>query len=67
MLNNIKDEISAYGSRELEVRKQWYSPAADAYDRVRPRYPETLIQRSLEQPRSVQIRPCWKSAADRGP
>jgi SAM-dependent methyltransferase len=49
MLNNIKDEISAYGSRDLESRKQWYSPAAEAYDRVRPRYPETLIQRSLEQ------------------
>jgi SAM-dependent methyltransferase len=49
MTNNIKDTISAYGSRDLESRKQWYSPAAEAYDRVRPRYPETLIQRSLEQ------------------
>jgi SAM-dependent methyltransferase len=48
-MDNIKETISAYGSRDLEVRKQWYSSAAEAYDRVRPRYPETLIQRSMER------------------
>ncbi len=48
-MDNIKETIAAYGSRNLALRKQWYSPTAAAYDRVRPRYPETLIQRSMEQ------------------
>ena len=31
-----------------EDKKQWYSPVADAYNKVRPRYPENLIHRVLE-------------------
>jgi len=32
----------------FEQRKSWYSPVADAYNRVRPRYPEALISRVIE-------------------
>lgn len=31
-----------YG-KDLEQRKVWYSPAAEAYNQVRPRYPQVLI------------------------
>lgn len=36
-----------YG-KDLELRRQWYSPAAKAYQQVRPRYPQLLIDRVLE-------------------
>jgi len=36
-----------YG-RDLEQRKRWYSPAAEAYQQVRPRYPQALIDRVVE-------------------
>lgn len=32
----------------LEQRKNWYSNAADAYDKTRPRYPKELISRVVE-------------------
>lgn len=31
----------------FEQRKSWYSAVADAYNRVRPRYPEALINRAI--------------------
>ncbi len=31
-----------------EQRKNWYSGSAVAYDRVRPRYPQTIIDQALE-------------------
>lgn len=36
-----------YG-KALEQRKGWYSPAAEAYDQVRPGYPQALIDLVLE-------------------
>jgi SAM-dependent methyltransferase len=33
--------------KDLEQRRSWYSAAAVAYDRVRPRYPVDLIQRAI--------------------
>lgn len=36
-----------YG-RDLEQRKRWYSPAAEAYHQVRPRYPQDLIDRVVD-------------------
>ncbi|MBD2067473.1 class I SAM-dependent methyltransferase [Leptolyngbya sp. FACHB-671] len=36
-----------YG-RDLEQRKHWYSPAAEAYQQVRPRYPQALIDRVVD-------------------
>jgi len=36
-----------YG-KDLEQRKRWYSPSAEAYHQVRPRYPQALIDRVIE-------------------
>ncbi|MBD1822113.1 class I SAM-dependent methyltransferase [Cyanobacteria bacterium FACHB-DQ100] len=36
-----------YG-KDLEQRKHWYSPAATAYQQVRPRYPQAIIERVVE-------------------
>ncbi|MBW4623066.1 MAG: class I SAM-dependent methyltransferase [Cyanosarcina radialis HA8281-LM2] len=41
----LKETISSFSSRDLEQRKNWYSPAAEAYDRARPSYPEEVINR----------------------
>lgn len=35
-------------SQNLEQKKTWYSPVAFAYNRVRPRYPQELINRVVE-------------------
>lgn len=34
--------------QDLEQKKSWYSAVADAYNRVRPRYPQELIGRVVE-------------------
>lgn len=47
-MKDLKQVISQYSKKDLEQRKNWYSPAADAYNRVRPRYPENLIHRVVE-------------------
>jgi SAM-dependent methyltransferase len=44
-LNQILRE-QCYG-KDLEQRKTWYSPAAEAYNQVRPRYPQALIDRVI--------------------
>ncbi|MGB8702483.1 MAG: hypothetical protein WCD18_23950 [Thermosynechococcaceae cyanobacterium] len=36
-----------YG-KDLAQRRQWYSPAADAYNQVRPRYPQSLINQVVD-------------------
>ena len=42
--NDLKQSIRHYSSKSLAQRKTWYSPAATAYDAVRPRYPQALIR-----------------------
>ncbi len=42
------EQIKIWDSQDLSRKKQWYSPVADAYNKVRPRYPENLIHRVLE-------------------
>ncbi|MDJ0692406.1 MAG: class I SAM-dependent methyltransferase [Xenococcaceae cyanobacterium MO_188.B32] len=44
----LKQTISSYSDRNLEQRKNWYSPAAEAYNKVRPRYPQELIRQVIE-------------------
>lgn len=39
----LKQAITSYSSRKLEERKIWYSTAADAYNKVRPRYHKDVI------------------------
>jgi len=40
-------QTECYG-KNLEQRKGWYSPAADAYQQARPRYPQAVIDRVVE-------------------
>jgi SAM-dependent methyltransferase len=47
-MDDLKQTIISYSSRDLEQRKNWYSPAAEAYNKARPRYPEALIQQVVE-------------------
>lgn len=44
----LKQSIDGYANRELNQRKTWYSPAAEAYNQVRPRYPEALVRQVIE-------------------
>jgi SAM-dependent methyltransferase len=44
----LKQGIIRYSSRNLEERKNWYSPAAEAYNQARPRYPQELIQQVVK-------------------
>ena len=48
-MKNLKQLLQddCYG-KDLEQRKHWYSPAAEAYHQVRPRYPQALIDRVVE-------------------
>jgi ubiquinone/menaquinone biosynthesis C-methylase UbiE len=48
-MQNWQQIINQYMSEyTLEERKSWYSNAADAYHRTRPRYPKELISRVIE-------------------
>ncbi|MEH2401728.1 class I SAM-dependent methyltransferase [Nostoc sp.] len=47
-MKDLKKTIISYSSTDLEQRKNWYSPAAEAYNKVRPRYPQDLIQQVVE-------------------
>ena len=44
----VKQTIISYSSRNLEQRKNWYSPAAEAYNKARPRYPKKLIHQVVD-------------------
>lgn len=48
IMQDLKQTIISYSSRNLEQRKNWYSPAAEAYNKARPRYPQHLIDRVVE-------------------
>ncbi|WP_204106535.1 MULTISPECIES: class I SAM-dependent methyltransferase [Spirulina sp. CCY15215] len=53
-MNNWQKQKQWYASQDLEIRKTWYSSVAEAYNRVRPRYPQELCDRAIEV---VQLRP----------
>lgn len=42
------EKIKSCYSQDLEQKKTWYSPSADAYNKVRPRYPKQIIERVVE-------------------
>jgi len=42
-MSDFSQAIASFSNRPLEQRAHWYSPAALAYDKVRPRYPAELI------------------------
>jgi SAM-dependent methyltransferase len=47
-MDDLKQTITSFSSRDLEQRKNWYSPAAEVYNKARPRYPKALIRRVVE-------------------
>lgn len=57
MDNRKLEQIKSFYSQNLDQKKSWYSSVADAYNKVRPRYPEKLIDRVSElarlSPRSI--------------
>ncbi len=48
-MENFKESLKTnwYG-RDIEERRHWYSPAARAYQQVRPRYPQAIIDQVME-------------------
>jgi SAM-dependent methyltransferase len=48
-MENLKQILQndCYG-KDLEQRRHWYSPAAEAYQQVRPRYPQEVLDRVVE-------------------
>lgn len=46
--SDLRQTISSYSERNLEQRKNWYSPAAEAYNKARPHYPQELIRQVVE-------------------
>lgn len=48
-MTNLKQILQneCYG-KDLEQRKSWYSPAAEAYQQFRPRYPQAIVDRVVE-------------------
>lgn len=47
-MRNLEDTLKSCYTKELERRKNWYSPVAEAYDKFRPRYPQNLINRVVK-------------------
>lgn len=47
-MSNWVEILNGYSKKDLEQRKVWYSPVVEMYDRARPRYPKSLIQRVVE-------------------
>jgi SAM-dependent methyltransferase len=47
-MENLKQTIASYSCKNLEVRKNWYSPVAEAYNKARPHYPQKLIEQVVE-------------------
>lgn len=42
------EQVKNLYPQDLELRKNWYSPVAAAYDKVRPRYPKEIINRAIK-------------------
>jgi len=45
---SLKQTIKDISGKNLEQRKSWYSPAAEAYNSTRPRYPRELISQVVK-------------------
>ena len=46
--NYWKNLVTDYGKQDLETRRDWYASVASRYDRLRPRYPDALIDRVVQ-------------------
>lgn len=47
-MTDLEQFLKTISAKELDERKTWYSSVADAYNQVRPRYPQQLIHRAVE-------------------
>lgn len=49
-MQDSQQEDPKYGAEiyPLEQRKTWYSSVAEAYNKVRPRYPQQIVDRAIE-------------------
>ncbi|AFY42043.1 bifunctional 2-polyprenyl-6-hydroxyphenol methylase/3-demethylubiquinol 3-O-methyltransferase UbiG [Nostoc sp. PCC 7107] len=47
-MENFKQTIANFANKDLEIRKNWYSPAAEAYNKTRPRYPQNFIEQVIK-------------------
>jgi len=43
----LRQALQAISGQDLEQRKAWYSPVAEAYHATRPRYPSALIDKAI--------------------
>jgi len=43
----LKQTIKGISGKDLEQRKSWYSPAAEAYNSARPKYPTNLVGKAV--------------------
>jgi len=43
----LKQAVKGIASKGLEERKNWYSPAAEAYNSTRPKYPRELVGKAV--------------------
>ena len=51
---SLKQTIKDIANKDLEQRKSWYSPAAEAYNAIRPKYPRELIREVVSVARLSQ-------------
>lgn len=47
-MKDLRQTIRDYSGKDLEARKSWYSSAVEAYNKLRPRYPEDLMRRVVK-------------------
>ncbi|MEM9449988.1 MAG: hypothetical protein AAGA75_15800 [Cyanobacteria bacterium P01_E01_bin.6] len=47
-MNDPAQTTKQYANKDLKQRRTWYSPVAEAYNKVRPYYPRALIDRVIE-------------------
>ncbi|MEM8779911.1 MAG: class I SAM-dependent methyltransferase, partial [Cyanobacteria bacterium P01_G01_bin.49] len=47
-MDDFKEHLKTCYGKDLEQRSSWYSPAAQAYNKVRPHYPQNLIDRVVK-------------------
>jgi protein-L-isoaspartate O-methyltransferase len=43
----LLEAIKGIASKDLQQRKTWYSPAAEAYNSTRPKYPDELVGKAV--------------------
>ena len=45
---DLEEKLVQYSHRNLDAKKTWYSKVVNAYDKVRPRYSDRLIDKAIQ-------------------